>query len=87
MEITRNWRFFIGIDISKKWLDIHLFDRKTSSRDEVHLANTTTGFQRLGQWLTAQQVGPSKSVLVSEHTGPTENSCYDGQLTISGLMP
>lgn len=69
MEITRNWRFFIGIDISKQWLDIHLFDRKTSSRDEVQLANTNKGFHQLDQWLTAQQVGPSKSVLVSEHTG------------------
>lgn len=69
MEITRNWRFFIGIDISKKWLDIHLFDHKTSDRDEVQLANTNKGFERLGQWLAARQIGPSKSVLVSEHTG------------------
>lgn len=69
MRITRNWRFFIGIDISKQWLDIHLVDCNTGSREEQQLANTNKGFKQLGQWLTARQAEPSKSVFVSEHTG------------------
>ena len=29
MKITITWRFIIGIDISKKVLDIYLYDQKT----------------------------------------------------------
>lgn len=69
MEITINWRFMVGIDISKKQLDICLLDRKTSHGYECQVPNTPGGFTRLAQWLEDHQAGKSQTKFISEHTG------------------
>lgn len=69
MEITINWRFIVGIDISKKQLDLCLLDRKTNQQWAYQVSNTDEGFTQLARWLEDHQVGQSEAVLVSEHTG------------------
>lgn len=69
MEITIIWRFIVGIDISKKYLDIYLFDRKTTSGYNFQVPNTLEGFGQLGQWLDDHGAGKSQTKLISEHTG------------------
>ncbi len=69
MQITITWRFIVGIDISKKQLDIYLFDRKTGSGFECQVLNTKEGFARLARWLEDHQADKSQTKLISEHTG------------------
>jgi transposase len=69
MKITINYRFIVGIDISKLTLDLYLQDCKTSQGRYLQVANTPKGFARLGQWLASQEVARSEVVLCSEHTG------------------
>lgn len=69
MEITISWRFIVGIDISKKHLDIYLFDRKTGGGFDYRVPNTTEGFSRLARWLQAHQAGKPQTIFISEHTG------------------
>lgn len=69
MKITITWRFMVGIDISKKLLDIFLFDRKTEIGHAYRVPNNQTGFARLGRWLESQGADKSQTKLISEHTG------------------
>lgn len=69
MELPITWRFIVGTDISKQYLDCYLLDRKTAQGFEFQVVNSQQGFQRLAQWLTDQQVCQSQAILVSEHTG------------------
>ena len=69
MELTIKWRFIVGIDISKKNLDIQLFDRQNGDKHRCQLRNTSEGFYRLGQWLEQHQATQSQTIFVSEHTG------------------
>lgn len=69
MELTITWRFVIGIDISKQYLDCFLLDRKTNHGSELHVANCPEGFDQLQTWLIDQQADRSQTILVTEHTG------------------
>lgn len=69
MEIAINWRYIVGIDISKKQLDMYLLDRKNKLEFEYQVPNTDEGFIRLGRWLDSKQAGRSEAILISEHTG------------------
>ena len=69
MEITIIWRFIVGIDISKKWLDCYLLDRKTGEGYEYQVPNSYDGFERLASWLVDHGADPSQTKLISEHTG------------------
>lgn len=69
MKITIDWRFIVGIDVSKKKLDIYLFDRKNNRGYEQEIPNSGEGFSRLARWLESNQASKSDTVLVSEHTG------------------
>lgn len=69
MKITITWRFIVGIDISKKRLDLYLFDRKTGLGFESQVPNNHKGFTQLTQWLGKQHVNKSQTILISEHTG------------------
>lgn len=68
MKITITWRFIIGIDISKKVLDIYLYDQKTQKGSWLQVPNNPQGFADLGRWL-GNQADHSQTILVSEHTG------------------
>lgn len=69
MEITITWRFIVGIDISKKWLDCYLLDRQTGEGYECQVPNTYEGFEQLADWLVDHRADPSQTKLISEHTG------------------
>lgn len=69
MKITITWRFIVGIDISKKQLDIYLFDRKTELGVECQVPNNPKGFARLARWLESHRADKSQTKLISEHTG------------------
>jgi transposase len=69
MEITINWRFIVGIDVSKKKLDIYLLDRKPREGESLEVPNTPRGFSKLRRWLKDSRADKSEVVLVSEHTG------------------
>lgn len=69
MEITINWRFIVGIDVSKKQLDIYLFDRKNDRGMTRQVTNATEGFARLAEWLRSHGADRSETILISEHTG------------------
>lgn len=69
MKITIIWRFIVGIDISKKYLDVYLLDRKTGRGYECQVSNTKEGFMRLARWLEDHHAGKSQTKLISEHTG------------------
>jgi transposase len=69
MELTITWRFVVGIDISKQYLDCYLLDRKTGQGWDLQVGNTPEGFDQLGQWLNERQVECSQTILISEHTG------------------
>lgn len=69
MQITIIWRFIVGIDISKKYLDIYLLDRKTGGGVACQVPNTREGFRELARWLEDHQADKSQTKLISEHTG------------------
>jgi len=69
MELTITWRFVVGIDISKQYLDCYLLDRKTNQGWDLQVHNNPEGFARLGRWLDDRQVECSQTILISEHTG------------------
>lgn len=69
MELTITWRFVVGIDISKQYLDCYLLDRKTGQGWDRQVLNSKEGFDQLGRWLDEGQVECSQTILISEHTG------------------
>lgn len=69
MKITIIWRFIVGVDISKKYLDIYLLDRKSGLGSDCQVPNTRKGFEQLARWLEEQEADNSQTSLISEHTG------------------
>lgn len=69
MKLTITWRYIVGTDISKQWLDCYLLDRKTGQGSELQVINSEEGFKQLAQWLAEQQANLSQTLLISEHTG------------------
>lgn len=69
----QKYDFFIGVDISKKWIDASL-TRDGNKKKMVHcrVDNTESGFKKLLQWMrtTDEYVSKKSSWLVCmEHTG------------------
>jgi transposase len=56
---------FVGIDISKQWLDVYLRPAGVSLR----CANAQQGFTRLDQWLRSHGATPEEAVICMENTG------------------
>lgn len=56
---------FIGIDISKRWLDCHL--RPAGAR--LHCDNNAGGFATLHRWLLQQGANPDAAIICMENTG------------------
>lgn len=69
MKITIIWRFIVGIDISKDYLDIYLFDRQSGGGVECQVPNNQEGFQQLARWMESHKADKSQTKLISEHTG------------------
>lgn len=66
--MTKEWNFFIGIDVSKKTLDVYSNEMKI----HIQIENGTQGFSRLGKWFKENGIEISKTVIVLEHTGGYE---------------
>lgn len=69
MKLSITWRYILGIDISKQWLDCFLLDRKTNHGQQLQVPNSKEGFNQLSRWLAEQQIPATQTILVSEHTG------------------
>jgi len=55
----------IGADLSKRSIDLicHLL------KSHIQIENTITGFTDLLKWLRQQNINPSETMIVMEHTG------------------
>lgn len=63
---------FIGIDISKKTLDVVINDSSKKHSDESNyqrIDNNAEGFRTLLHWLKAKKIAKGKVVIGMEHTG------------------
>ena len=78
MELSINWQFIIGFDISKTYLDCYLLDRKIKQGSELQVENLFDGFDHLGQWLHKNTPAAAQTLFVSEHNGAIGSVCCDG---------
>lgn len=62
---------FVGIDVSKEWLDVYLRPLHTW----IQCDNHSSGFKELDDWLRSHGAEPSKTVICMENTG-----IYDDRL-------
>lgn len=65
-------KWFIGIDVSKKTLDVVIYDpakKQADSANYTQLSNDGEGFAGLLNWLKRKRVTLSQSVLCMENTG------------------
>jgi len=64
------YKWFIGIDVSKKTLDFTLYNPKDYKRSEhIKTDNATSGFKQLSKWLRKMKVNSSETLFCMEHTG------------------
>ena len=61
---------FIGIDISKKTLDVTLYDNQGIKKSPyIHVANNIKGFDKIISWLKKRFVRLNSVLICMEHTG------------------
>jgi transposase len=59
----------IGIDISKKTLDLAVYAKEKQSEGILHVSNDKTGFKKILSWLKSLKLSTSKVWFCMEHTG------------------
>jgi transposase len=59
---------FIGIDVSKEWLDVAIYSKKEHTR----ILNSSQGFKQLQSWLKAASIDLTDCWIVFEYTGGYE---------------
>ncbi|MFY8018897.1 MAG: IS110 family transposase [Inhella sp.] len=62
-------QFWLGIDVSKKKLDVALLDERGKVKQKV-FPNEPAGFEQLRQWLSQRGAHPLQSRICMEATGP-----------------
>jgi transposase len=65
-------KWFIGIDISKKTLDVVIYNgnsKKLQSSDHKQIANENEGYKDLIQWFKSRKMSLNQIVILMEHTG------------------
>lgn len=65
-------KWFIGIDISKKTLDVVIYDsskKKADSDNYKIIRNTKEGYMSLRSWLKEKKISLAQVVICMEHTG------------------
>ena len=55
----------IGIDVSKKTLDVHLHQKQHPKQ----FSNDETGYKKILQWIKSHKVAITSAVICFEHTG------------------
>ncbi len=66
-----NYRFYIGVDVSKNTLDVCLLDEKvTDAQKHIQVMNNTAGVKELLKWLhKTDEYVMSEAIFCMEHTG------------------
>ncbi|MCD7936187.1 MAG: IS110 family transposase [Tannerellaceae bacterium] len=63
-------KWFIGIDISKKTLDVVLYSKEKGKRGNyLKVSNNLSGFKRLSDWLLKKKILLDEVMICMEHTG------------------
>ena len=67
--MKKNW--FVGIDVSKKWLDVAIFVENSDLKGYIHtqVNNDKQGYRELLRWLKENGVDASTCTYGMEHTG------------------
>lgn len=67
-------RFWLGIDVSKRKLDVALLDARGKVKQRV-FDNDSAGFSQLRKWLSERGAEPMDSRVCMEATGPYSEAC------------
>jgi len=63
-------KWFIGIDISKKTLDVALYNQgKKAAANYLKISNQLKGFKKLSLWIKQKGISTSELLVCMEHTG------------------
>ena len=67
--MKKNW--YVGIDVSKKWLDVAIFVENSDLKGFIHtqVSNDKQGYRELLRWLKEHDVDASTCTYGMEHTG------------------
>jgi transposase len=66
----KKYDFFLGVDVSKKTLDLALMKAENPEHPLfLQLPNNTAGYERLIRWITSQKLLINQGLIVLEHTG------------------
>lgn len=64
------FKCFVGIDISKKTLDVTLYDNMNQRKSKhIKVKNNQKGFEEIIKWLIKNGAGIDNTVICMEHTG------------------
>lgn len=77
------YRFFAGIDVSKRTLDVCLLTPSTGETPHLEVPNDEAGFKRLVGWLGRHEAQPEETVCCMEHTGLYDDRLLEA-LTLAG---
>lgn len=66
--------FWLGIDVSKKKLDVALLDERGKLKQRVFV-NDTAGFAQLRHWLSERGASAAHTRICMEATGPYSEAC------------
>jgi transposase len=65
-----NYKWFVGIDISKKTLDVVLYKKELQKKSShCQVFNNSNGFKKIIKWLKEQNVKLEDALFCMEHTG------------------
>jgi len=65
-----DYKWFVGIDISKKTLDVVLYKKELQKKSpHCQISNDIKGFKALNKWLKEQSVNLKRTLFCMEHTG------------------
>lgn len=65
-----NYKWFVGIDISKKTLDVVLYKKELQKKSpHCQVTNNSNGFNKLIKWFIEQNVKLKDTLFCMEHTG------------------
>lgn len=65
-----NYKWFVGIDISKKTLDAVLYVKDSTQKSpHIQISNNNSGYIKLVKWLEKQKVTINFTLFCMEHTG------------------
>ena len=67
--MKKDW--YVGIDVSKKWLDVAIFVENSELKGYSHtqVGNSKSGYKELLEWLNEHDVDASTCMYGMEHTG------------------